>query len=110
MWNTTGYSKGRYQISAHATTAANETDTADNNLTDGWVLIAMMGDVAGQGSFPNALPDGKVDIKDLATMAKCYGSTYPSPQYVGNYDLDGNGKIDIKDLALAAKNYGKIDP
>ena len=110
MWNTTGYSKGKYQISAHATTAVNETDTADNSLTDGWVQVAMIGDVAGQGIFPNTLPDAKVDIKDLATMAKCYGSTYPSLQYVANYDLDGNGKVDIKDLALAAKNYGRIDP
>lgn len=110
MWNTSGYSKGSYQISAHATTAINETDTADNSLTDGWVLVAMIGDVSGQGAFPNTLPDGKVDIKDLAVMAKCYGSTYPSPQYVSNYDLDGNGRIEIKDLALAAKNYGKTDP
>ncbi len=109
-WNTSGYSKGRYQMSAHATTAFNETDTADNNLIDGWITVALTGDVAGQGTFPNTLPDGKVDIKDLAAMAKCYGAVYPNPQYVANYDLDGNGKIEIKDLALAAKNYGKIDP
>jgi hypothetical protein len=82
----------------------------------GWIIVAIVGDVAGIGTFPNALPDGKVDIKDLAAMAKCYGANYPNPQYVANYDLTGStpgladGKIDIKDLATAAKNYGKIDP
>ena len=110
MWNTSGYSKGRYEISAHATTAFNETDTADNSLSDGWIQVATKGDIAGQGTFPNTLPDGKVDIRDLASMAKCYGALYPGPQYVANYDLNGDDKIDIKDLALAAKNYGRIDP
>jgi len=65
------------------------------------VRIVMVGDVDA---------NGKVEIKDLATIALCYGINYPDPKYVANYDLNDDGRIDIKDLALAAKNYGKIDP
>ncbi len=82
----------------------------------GWGITAMIGDVSGIGTFPDTLPDGKVDIKDLAALAKVYGVNYPAPRYVANYDITGpttglaDGKIDIRDLAAAAKNYGKIDP
>jgi len=110
IWNTTSVAKGNYTISAYAAPVLGEIDAADNTFTDGWAIVAMVGDVAGIGSFPTTLPDGKVDIKDLATIAKCYGANYPDAKYVPNYDLNDDGKIDIKDLALAAKNYGKIDP
>ena len=110
-WNTTGISKGVYTITAVADTVPSETDTADNIFLDSTIQIAMVGDVAGgPGTFPNTTPDGKVDIKDLAAIAKCYGANYPDPKYYRNYDLNDDGKIDIKDLAMAAKNYGKIDP
>jgi hypothetical protein len=110
-WNTTGISKGVYTITAVADVVPGETDTADNTYVDSTIQVAMIGDVAGgPGIFPNTTPDGKVDIKDLATMAKCYGAVYPGPNYYANYDLNDDGKIDIKDLAMAAKNYGKIDP
>ena len=42
---TSGFSKGNYIISAYATLVLGETDIADNNLTDGIVTIAMVGDV-----------------------------------------------------------------
>ena len=54
--------------------------------------------------------NGRVEIKDLALMAKGYGAMYPNPRYNADCDIDDNGKIEIKDLALAAKNYGKTDP
>ncbi len=111
-WNTTGLSKGVYTITSIADTVLGETDTADNTCTSGTTIqVAMVGDVAGgPGNFPNTTPDGKVDIKDLAAIAKCYGANYPAPNYYRNYDLNDDNKIDIKDLAMAAKNYGKIDP
>jgi hypothetical protein len=77
----------------------------------GWAIVTMAGDVTGGGgTFPDTLPDGKVEIKDFAVMAKVYGVNYPDPRYVANYDIDGNGRIEIKDFSVAAKNYGKIDP
>lgn len=99
-WNTTGVTKGNYTISAYATPVPDETDIADNTYIDGFVVVAMVGDV-------NA--DGEVDILDVASVAKAYGS-YPGHQtWNPNYDLNHDGQIDILDIAITAKNYGKLD-
>lgn len=47
-WNTTDFAKGNYTISAYAEPVPGETDTADNNFTDGWIIVAMVGDITGQ--------------------------------------------------------------
>lgn len=112
IWNTMGYPKGNYTISAIAETVPGEANTTNNTFTDNWVIVAMVGDVSG----PAGVPDGKVDIRDLAAMAKVFGVNYPDPRYNPNYDITGptpgvaDGKIDIRDLATAAKNFGKVDP
>lgn len=112
IWNTMGYPKGNYTITAIADPVSGETNTTNNTFTDNWVVVAMVGDVSG----PAGVPDGKVDIRDLAAMAKVFGINYPDPRYNPNYDITGptpgvaDGKIDIRDLATAAKNFGKVDP
>ncbi len=72
-WNTTGFAKGNYTITAYADPVSGETDTADNNFTDGWVIVAMAGDITG----PEAWPDGKWDIRDIALVAKHFGQNVP---------------------------------
>lgn len=109
-WNTAGVPKGNYTISAYAWPVSGETDTTDNNFTGEVVTVSMAGDVAGKGTFPNTTPDGKIDIIDLAAIAKCYGADYPNPRYYAIYDINDDSKIDVKDLAIAARNYGKTDP
>jgi len=112
-WNTTLCAKGKYWLAATATPVLGEIDTSDNtfNLTQ-WITIAMVGDVSGSTL---GTPDGKVDIRDLAAMAKSYGTYSGDPHYNINYDLTGptlgvpDNEIDSADLALAATNYGKID-
>ena len=105
-WNTTGFTKGNYTLSAQAWPVLEDVNVTNNLYTDGWIIVAMIGDVAGN----NRYPDGKVDIKDLASIATGYGQSVGQPKYVSNNDLNSDGKIDIKDLSLAAKNYGKTDP
>lgn len=105
-WNTTGFTKGNYTLSAQAWSVLEDVNATNNLYTGGWIIVAMIGDVAGN----NRYPDGKVDIKDLASIAIGYGQSVGQPKYVSNNDLNSDGKIDIKDLALAAKNYGKTDP
>ena len=51
--------------------------------------------------------NGKVDILDIATAAKAYGSYPGHPRWNPKADLDGNNKIDIIDIAKVAKDYGK---
>ena len=58
--------------------------------------------------------DLKVDIKDIATAAKAFGSFPSHPRWNPFADITGSeylvpdGKIDIRDIALIAKNYGEV--
>jgi len=104
-WNTSGFEKGRYTVSAYAWPLSGELDITDNTYVGGNVTVAMVGDVTGLIPYE---PDGKVDVRDLAFVAKHYGASAP-PAPV-NFDIIDDRKIDIKDLALMAKNYGKTDP
>jgi len=115
-WNTSGIARGNYTITAEATPVPEETDTLDNKFKDGWIAIAILGDI-------NA--DGKVNIKDIAPVARAYGAneiTDPEDPRYGEYwhdppcnycphdpilDLDGNGEIKMKDVATVAKEFGK---
>ncbi|MFQ6115280.1 MAG: dockerin type I domain-containing protein, partial [bacterium] len=106
QWNTTGVAKGNYTVTAYAAPVPGETDTTDNTFTDGWVIVAMVGDVTG----PDGWPDGKVDIRDIAIIARIFGVIAPDPRYNPNYDIIYDGKIDIRDIATVAKEFGKIDP
>jgi len=51
--------------------------------------------------------NGKVDILDIALVAKAYGSEPDDPNWEPKADLDGNGIIDILDIAKVARDYGK---
>jgi hypothetical protein len=80
-----------------------------------WFVVAGVGDLTG--GTPNAydfVPDGKVDIVDVAVVAKFLGQKVPPAP--GNCDVSGptpglpDGKIDISDVALVAKLYGEHYP
>lgn len=105
-WNTTQVPKGNYTISAYATPVLNETDTTNNSFTDSYLIVAMVGDLFGIQGFP----DGKVDMRDVAVVAKLFGANYPDPMYNPDRDVIYDGKIDMKDVALVAKHFGEIDP
>lgn len=100
-WNTTGAPKGIYTTTADADVVAGETDIQDNTLIDSVFQVAFPGDV-------NA--DGKVDGKDIALVAKSFGTIKGQAGYVPNSDINDDGKIDGKDLAIASKYFGTIDP
>jgi hypothetical protein len=51
-------------------------------------------------------PDCKVDIKDIATAAKAFGSNPGHPRWSSIADLTGDYKVDIKDVARIAKKFG----
>jgi len=115
IWNTTGFAYGNYSISAYSLPVPGETDTANNNFTGGWVIVAGVGDLTGSTS--NALdfvPDGKVDITDVAITAKFFGQKVPPAP--ANCDVSGStigvpdGKIDITDVATVARHFGQHYP
>jgi hypothetical protein len=114
-WNTTGFAYGNYTISAYAWPVPDETNTADNNFTGGWVMVAGVGDLTG--GTPNAydfVPDGKVLIEDISVVAKFFGQKVPPAP--ANVDLTGptltvpDGKIQIDDVATVAKHFGEHYP
>jgi len=99
-WNTIVVPKGIYLITATATTVPGEINTEDNTYVNPPVVITetILGDVTA---------DFKVDILDIATVAKAYGAYPGNPKWNPNADLDDSNLIDIIDIAKAAKNYGK---
>jgi len=94
-WNTTGVSYGSYAISAYATPVYGESNTADNTLTDGWVLVTVPGDVDG---------DGECNVLDVKLVKLAYSGIVNEP----NADLDGNGVINILDLKKVMLVYSGI--
>ena len=115
LWNTTGFAYGNYTMSAYALPAPGETNSVNNNFTGGWVIVSMVGDITG----PNGWPDGKVDMRDLAIVARAFGSdganylypgSPPSSNWNPNADINGDGTVNMKDIALVARNFGQHYP
>jgi parallel beta-helix repeat protein len=57
--------------------------------------------------------DLKVDMKDIATVAKAFGTSPGDPKWNPSADITGtvplvpDGKVDMRDIGLVAKNFGK---
>jgi hypothetical protein len=62
-WNTTGFAKGNYTISAIAWPVPGETDIGDNRKEDGCVIVTYVGDFNG---------DFRVDYLDDRIFGKAY--------------------------------------
>jgi parallel beta-helix repeat protein len=102
-WNTTGFAKGNYTTSAYAWPVPSETDIEDNTLTDGWIVVTVIGDING---------DFKVDITDLVLVIKYFGSypSHPTKPWNPNADINCDNKVDITDLVLVIKHFGEHYP
>jgi len=100
-WNTTGFAKGIYAISAHAWSVPGETDTSDNTLAGGWVIVAIIGDVNG---------DKIVDVFDLIKVAIAFGSKPGDASWNPNADLKEDNLIDVFDLIKVAIHFGETTP
>jgi len=101
-WNTTGFAKGNYTISAVADTVPEESDTADNtHIAEEQVCISIAGDLDC---------DRDVDLYDAVKLLTHYGAKADQPLYDGNCDIDGDGDIDLYDAVKLLTQYGKKDP
>jgi hypothetical protein len=113
-WNTTGFAKGNYTLVACADIVPGETNTTNNNFTDSWIFVTMIGDITGGTPNPwDFVPDGKCDGKDIGVVARCYGSipgSVPPEIWNANCDVNNDGKVDGKDVAIVARHYGEKDP
>jgi hypothetical protein len=105
-WNTSGFAYGNYTINAYAWPVPGEIDTADNNFTDGWVIVAMVGDITG----PDSWPDGKCDMRDIGYVARRFMVTPTDPLWDPNADINDDLKIDMKDIGTVARHFGDHYP
>lgn len=97
--STTGLAKGTYTIRAQAVAVTGETYTADNEITQGTIMVTLAGDVDGNKA---------VNIFDIVKMAGGYGAPNQAATNYDPYcDLDNNYAINIFDIVTAAGNYGK---
>jgi hypothetical protein len=97
-WNSAGYSKGVYTISAYAEPVPNEKDLADNNFTGSMIRVTVPGDVNG---------DFKVNCADLVKLLCSYGANPGSARWSPNCDINGDGKINCQDLAILLCHCGQ---
>jgi len=109
-WNTSGFVKGNYTITAEATQFPYETDTTDNTLTDGTVLVTIPGDVNG---------DRVCDMEDIVAMILAFQSkrgadgkyrhTPPCKlcPHDPNIDTNCDGIIDMKDIVTAILHFSQ---
>jgi len=112
VWNTTGFAKGNYTISAYAWPVQNETNTANNNFSDSAhvIRVSIVGDVTGVGGLWDFVPDGKCDGKDITAVALCFGSYPGCPpplRWEPNCDITNDGKVDGKDITVVALHFGQ---
>jgi parallel beta-helix repeat protein len=110
-WNTTAFAYGNYTISAAVDTVSGEVDTTDNSLGNGWVTIAMIGDLTGGTTNPwDFVPDGKVDGEDMMVVAYCFGSYPGHPRWKPNSDINNDKTIDGADMIIVTRHYGETNP
>jgi len=99
-WNTSGFAKGNYTISASVDIVLGETDISDNTYATA-IRVAMAGDL-------NA--DDIVDILDIVIVAASFGSSVGQPSYDQNADINNDGAVDIFDIVIVAAYFGEVDP
>jgi len=58
--------------------------------------------------LPDINKDGKINILDIAIVAKAFGTKPENTNWNPVADIDGNEKVDIIDIAKVARDYGKI--
>lgn len=96
--NSSTLAKGNYTLRAIAGPVSGETDTTDNTLTEGWVVVTTPGDVDGEGS---------VNIYDAIAIAWAYNSVPGSSNWNPNADINSDVAIDVFDAIILAGNFGK---
>jgi hypothetical protein len=88
---------GNFTLKAEAVTSE-DIDPTDNTLVDGTITISIKGDVTA---------DGKVNILDIAIVAKSFASKQGQDRWNSNADLNEDQIVNILDIAMVAKEFGK---
>ena len=105
-WNTASWPLGDYTLDGYTSPVEGETATLDNSFTDGVVTVSIVGDITGMFGTP----DGKVDMRDVGSVAILFGVKYPDSSFSPNCDLNDDGKINMYDVGSVARHFGEQAP
>jgi hypothetical protein len=97
-WNTAGFAYGNYTISAVADTIPGETDTTNNNFTNGKIYVGIPGDING---------DETVDVFDAVMLAGAAGAKPGDRNWNPNADINNDQIVDLFDAAILAGHAGE---
>ena len=95
-WDTTGFAKGNYTISAYASPVPSETNTGNNNLINGDITITVAGDANG---------DHSCDMADISLIIDWFMKG--PPNWNPNCDVNNDLTIDMLDISIAIDNFMK---
>jgi parallel beta-helix repeat protein len=98
IWNTTGFAKGNYTLTAETDPISYEVDTADNIALGGVVLVSTVGDING---------DRLVNIRDIHLFGKVFNATPLDPLWVAEADVNDDLIINTQDLHIMNAHYGQ---
>jgi hypothetical protein len=98
LWDTTGFVKGNYTLSAYVPVVLGEVDTIDNTFTgpENALMITLVGDVNG---------DKIVDVFDVLAVKSRWGATPDSPDWIPEYDTNNDGVINVFDIIIIKSNW-----
>jgi parallel beta-helix repeat protein len=102
IWNTAGFVKGNYTISAYAWPVPDQMNTTNNTfVAPGVIHVVLPGD-AGLTKV--------ITIMDVIKVTSIYGAKKGDKNYDPNVDWNNNGRIDILDVVIVTSRYAQRDP
>jgi hypothetical protein len=93
-WTFAPLSTGYYEVSVRTTDSLGSTSVSNQTEV---TVIPMLGDLND---------DGKVDMKDISTVASGFGVAPGHPRWNPEADQNFDNKIDLRDIATVAKHFG----
>lgn len=96
VWNSTGFPYGNFSISAYAWPVQNETNTSDNTLVDGRLIVGIPGDIK---------TDGVVNILDAIKLGNAFNARPGSSTWNPDADINGDGVVNILDAIVLGNHF-----
>jgi PKD repeat protein len=90
-WNTTGFNKGLYILTATVETYSNDSDILDNVVVYEHIAVSLPGDING---------DKFVNAKDAVLLGSAFSSQQGNPAFNPNADINNDGHCNAKDAVI----------
>jgi len=102
LWNTTNFDKANYTISAYAWPVPDETDTDNNLLVDGTVVVGIACDITGP---IEGVPDGVCNMRDIGYFCEAFVNQELNCDVTGPVWGMPDGTVNMRDIGEACNNF-----